>query len=213
MALVDAAPRGLVFGGKGNAVVNATWGIDTSVMSAVEEAWEGKKGGRNHVDREEEADLPPFWDFDEEKLGAGVRKKLERVKTVVVKELKYKNEEVTLRDAAIVRWACFLVARRAALLSGMAVAAVLVQTGRANLPEESKIDIKNGEEESIFVGVDGSLVEHYPNFERTLRESLRALVGEQVEQRVDIGMAKDGSGVGAALCALQALKQSSDHVL
>jgi hypothetical protein len=40
------------------------------------------------------------------------------------------------------------------------------------------------------------LIEHYPGFERTLRESLRALVGEEVEKRVEIGMAKDGSGVG-----------------
>lgn len=41
-----------------------------------------------------------------------------------------------------------------------------------------------------------SLIEHYPNFNARLRESLRALVGEEVERRVDIGMAKDGSGVG-----------------
>jgi hexokinase len=47
------------------------------------------------------------------------------------------------------------VARRAALLSGMAVAAVLVQTGRANLPGEPKVDVKSEKEERISVGVDG----------------------------------------------------------
>ena len=41
-----------------------------------------------------------------------------------------------------------------------------------------------------------SLIEFYPNYEMTLRESLRLLVGEEVERKVDIGMAKDGSGVG-----------------
>ena len=41
-----------------------------------------------------------------------------------------------------------------------------------------------------------SLIEHYPKFNARLRASLRALVGEEVETRVDIGMAKDGSGVG-----------------
>ena len=65
---------------------------------------------------------------------------------------------------------------------------------------------------------------HYPNFQRILRESLRLIVGEEVEARVEIGEAKDGSGVGgktdmpldliffmadfyslAALCALMAL--------
>jgi hypothetical protein len=61
-----------------------------------------------------------------------------------------------------------------------------------------------------------------------MRESLRVIVGKEVERGVDIGMAKDGSGVGggycnscytfyagkylftllpAALCALQAIKQ------
>ena len=44
-----------------------------------------------------------------------------------------------------------------------------------------------------------SLVEHYPNFEPILRESLRFLVGSDVEKRVDIGLAKDGSGVGGKL--------------
>lgn len=51
------------------------------------------------------------------------------------------------------------------------------------------------------------MIEKYPEFEKDLRESLRVVVGEDVEKRVDIGLAKDGSGVGAALCALQALKQ------
>lgn len=59
-----------------------------------------------------------------------------------------------------------------------------------------------------------------------MRASLRTLVGPEVESRVDIGMAKDGSGVGgesnkipplsylhseylvAALCALVAQRQN-----
>lgn len=41
-----------------------------------------------------------------------------------------------------------------------------------------------------------SLVLHYPNFQQILRESLRLIVGEEVETRVEIGEAKDGSGVG-----------------
>lgn len=95
-----------------------------------------------------------------------------------------------------------MVARRAALLSGVAVAAVLLQTGRATLEGKPRLD-----EESINIGVDGSLIEFYPSFEQILRESLRAIVGPEVEKRVNIGLAKDGSGVGAALCALQAIKQ------
>ncbi|CAE6411520.1 hexokinase [Rhizoctonia solani AG-1 IB] len=53
-----------------------------------------------------------------------------------------------------------------------------------------------------------SLFEFYPNFEQRLRLSLQLLVGTEIEKEVKIGRAKDGSGVGAALCALQASKQS-----
>lgn len=41
-----------------------------------------------------------------------------------------------------------------------------------------------------------SLVEHYPYFETRLRAALNSIVGTAAEQRVEIGMAKDGSGVG-----------------
>lgn len=118
----------------------------------------------------------------------------------------------------IVRWVCGLVGRRAAQLSGVAVATVLVQTGRAVLPGETHQHLERSSEK-IPVGVDGryvpstkfvkslsiddikSLVEHYPGFEMALRESLRYLVGEEVEGRVDIGLAKDGSGVGGEISA------------
>ena len=75
-----------------------------------------------------------------------------------------------------------------------------------------------------------SLIQHYPNFNARLRDSVRELVGKEVEEKLEIGLAKDGSGVGgtlrfvwfeggvvfcvwltgnivAALCALQATKQ------
>jgi hexokinase len=78
VALVDAAPRGLIFGGKATTVVNTMWGLDTSVMSAVEDAW--NEGG-------EVGSVPPFGEFDEGRLEGLVKEKLE--------------PEVTLRDAAV----------------------------------------------------------------------------------------------------------------
>ncbi|KAF8472682.1 putative glucokinase GlkA [Kalaharituber pfeilii] len=62
------------------------------------------------------------------------------------------------------------------------------------------------EDQIIDLGVDGSVVEYYPSFERYLREALVDVkeIGEKVEKRVRIGVAKDGSGVGAALIALVA---------
>lgn len=58
----------------------------------------------------------------------------------------------------------------------------------------------------IDIGVDGSLVEFYPNFEEYIREALREIpeIGVEGERKVRIGIAKDGSGVGAALIALVA---------
>ncbi|KAJ7367923.1 hypothetical protein DFH08DRAFT_8902 [Mycena albidolilacea] len=201
LSLVDAAPKSLLFDGKTTAALNAQWGFDTSVMSGVEEAWEGK-GSKETVPP---ATVPQLADFEAPgKLDAGVKARLERIRAVLVKDLGFKEADVSLRDAAIVRWASSLIARRAALLSGVAVATVLIQTGRAVLSGQSGKPTKN--EPKIGVGVDGSLIEFYPHFEDTLRESLRLLVGEEVEKRVDIGMAKDGSGVGAALGALAATK-------
>ncbi|KAJ8086161.1 hypothetical protein PM082_004983 [Marasmius tenuissimus] len=203
LSLIDAAPKPLIFQGKFTPAVTNQWGLDTSVMSDVEEAWEGKEG----KDADVKLNLPKFSAFDAEKLTPEVKAKLERVRKVVVAKLGFADQDVSLLDAAIVRWVSHLVARRAALLSGVAVAAVLLQTGRASLPDSNGKFPKRDSTEKIGVGVDGSLIQFYPNFEKTMRESLRYLVGEDVEKRVDVGLAKDGSGVGAALCALQAVKQ------
>ena len=40
------------------------------------------------------------------------------------------------------------------------------------------------------------MYQHYPGFEERMREALRILLGEEVEKRVEMGLAKDGSGVG-----------------
>ncbi len=41
LSLVDSTPQALLFGGKSTAGLNKHYGIDTSFMSAVEEAWIG----------------------------------------------------------------------------------------------------------------------------------------------------------------------------
>lgn len=64
------------------------------------------------------------------------------------------------------------------------------------------------EDDIIDIGVDGSVVEYYPGFEDHIREALREIpeIGPEGEKRIRIGIAKDGSGVGAALIALVAGK-------
>ncbi|GAB7354309.1 hypothetical protein MBLNU459_g4828t1 [Dothideomycetes sp. NU459] len=63
--------------------------------------------------------------------------------------------------------------------------------------------------ELIDIGVDGSLIEFYPGFEEGMRSALRDVqeIGLTGEQRIRIGLAKDGSGVGAALIARAAEEQ------
>lgn len=53
---------------------------------------------------------------------------------------------------------------------------------------------------------DRSLIQFYPNFEDQLRDSLRHLVGKKVEEAVEIGMARDGSGVGGKPIHLSSLR-------
>ncbi|RHZ53574.1 putative glucokinase [Aspergillus thermomutatus] len=61
----------------------------------------------------------------------------------------------------------------------------------------------------IDIGADGSLIEFYPAFETEMRGAMRDVpeIGQAGERRIRIGLAKDGSGVGAALMA-QAARQS-----
>lgn len=243
LSLIDAAPRPLLFNGKSSEPLNTHYGLDTAVMSEVEEAWESGRAeqaaGVKVNGTAQDWQSPHFTDVDS--LGPTDLARLERIRSIITQRLSLHSADVSLRDAAIVRWASSLVANRAAKLSGTALAAVLVQTERAKLGGGFVPD-----EERITVGVDGrwvlfkwtsgiwplitnhgncSLIQHYPNFNTHLRDSLRSLVGEEVEKRVEIGLAKDGSGVGgnapfimnvfvipdyvsaAALCALQAVKQ------
>jgi hexokinase len=59
------------------------------------------------------------------------------------------------------------------------------------------------DEDIIDIGADGSLIEFYPEFEAEMRSAMRDVpeIGEAGERRIRIGLAKDGSGVGAALMA------------
>jgi hexokinase len=154
----------------------------------------------------------------------------------------------SIDDARAVKEIAHAIAERAARLSGAAVAAIVIHTGRLNpgassVPQPKSVaaiaeDIKNlnlaeaasaaanklvdtaglavNEEEIVDIGVDGSLVEFYPGFEDYMREAMRAVpeIGAAGERRIRIGIAKDGSGVGAALIALVAAKmeQSNDYV-
>ncbi|CUM46553.1 uncharacterized protein AC631_05691 [Debaryomyces fabryi] len=84
------------------------------------------------------------------------------------------------------------IAHRAAYLSAIPVAAIL-----------NRIKTQYSHDDKDFeFGCDGSVVEFYPGFQTSVLEALdiiNPLEGEN--KKVHLKIAKDGSGVGAALCA------------
>lgn len=176
---MDTCPP-VLFGGHSTAQLNGHYGFDSAIMSEIENA-ETSDGIRQIL-------------FNNFNLDEGL---------------------ISEEDTETVQWACRIVATRAAKLSATAVAAVLVQTDHAIIG--GGYPNSNGKtDEMIMIGVDGryvifvpcmskvtssclSLVQHYPGFEERLREALRDIVGADVEKRVIIGLAKDGSGVGGEL--------------
>jgi len=104
-------------------------------------------------------------------------------------------------DCIAVKMLVHAIGKRAARLSAVALGAVIISTNKLN------------EDEIVDVGVDGSLVEYYPGFEEYIREAFREMpeIGEEGEQRIRIGLAKDGSGLGAALIALVAHKSPAEE--
>ncbi|GAQ03824.1 glucokinase [Aspergillus lentulus] len=123
--------------------------------------------------------------------------RMEEVKAALKDHLKIENPSDA--DCQAVKVLVHAIGKRAARLSAVPLAAILISTGK--LETDDMVDI----------GVDGSLVEFYPNFEGYLREALREVpeVGAAGEKKVRIGISKDGSGVGAALIALVASKNET----
>ncbi len=115
-------------------------------------------------------------------------------------------DAASTEDAEAVKVLVHAIGARAARLSAVAIGAIIIATGN------NKTNGKGGEDDVVDVGVDGSLVEFYPGFEDEIRGALREVpeIETEGEKRVRIGIAKDGSGVGAALIALVAAKDVED---
>ncbi|WVR05189.1 hypothetical protein IAU60_002201 [Kwoniella sp. DSM 27419] len=126
-------------------------------------------------------------------------KDAEEVKKLISSQLGVESQYIKDQDAEIVQWATRMVSDRACKLAAVAIAAIVLHTGADKVTEGEK-------DEGVDVGVDGSVAEFLPRFSERVAEGLRAILGEEGAKRVRLGLAKDGSGVGAALTALQAKK-------
>ncbi|KAJ1974883.1 hypothetical protein H4R34_004548 [Dimargaris verticillata] len=103
----------------------------------------------------------------------------------------------TLADRHIVKQVCMMLGLRSARLSGAAVASVM--SARKDLLEAG----------ICTVGIDGSMYEFYPRFEEYMREAIAEILGQQLTDNIVTTLAKDGSGVGAAIVAMIADKQKA----
>ena len=121
------------------------------------------------------------------------------VKKLLIGDVGVPAEHVSDADVETVRRVCRAVSTRAARLSGTAIAAVLVRTGTFAWDGTSANDLP------VVLGFDGSIIEHYPRFQERVLDALRGIFGDAAS-RIHITVVKDGSGVGAALGALQAKK-------
>ena len=98
----------------------------------------------------------------------------------------------SLVDRQIVKAVCNAVGVRAARLAACHIAAVLTKTGKVG--------------EQCTVAIDGSLFEFYPEFEKNMAAALAEILGEQALSKVGFALARDGSGLGAAIIAMIASK-------
>lgn len=92
IALIDAAPKSLLFNGKTTPSINKHYGIDTSLLSSVEEAWQGT----GEIGR-----VIQFSIFDPEALEPSVKARLEQVRQVIIGQLGFHDSDVSLRDAEV----------------------------------------------------------------------------------------------------------------
>ncbi|KAJ2352890.1 hypothetical protein IWW50_004243, partial [Coemansia erecta] len=96
----------------------------------------------------------------------------------------------TLIDRKVVKNVCCMIGTRGVRLSAAAMSAVLLS--RPELLEST-----------VSVGIDGSMYQFYPRFESDLYDVSRVFLGADfVDNRLKLHLAKDGSGVGAAIVAM-----------
>ncbi|KAI3636555.1 hypothetical protein MIR68_005409 [Amoeboaphelidium protococcarum] len=94
-------------------------------------------------------------------------------------------DSTSVEDRRIVKRVCECVGIRAARLSAACVGGVIAQMNRLS---------------GCTVAIDGSVFEFYPHFKNRMLDALREIFGIAADN-IKLELARDGSGVGAALIA------------
>lgn len=166
--LLTLVDANLIFQGRHSAILNTHYGLDTAVMSDLEAGSPSAPSSAVSPDTSK-----PSTSSD-----------VGRLRQIVQSQLGIEDKYISDSDCYLVQRCSEIVGTRGARFSAAAIAAVFLQMNM----DKSKEDFP--------VGVDGSLVEFYPRFDERVRTALREVIGKEAEQRVQIGLAKDGSGVG-----------------
>ncbi|KAJ2788750.1 hypothetical protein GGI18_002781, partial [Coemansia linderi] len=141
--------------------------------------------------------LNAMWSVDTAYLSSGAvdtSPDLSEIQQVIEKTLNISNS--TFVDRQIFKVIAILVGERAARLSAVGVVATL--TKRADLLNKP-----------VTVGIDGSMYEHYPYFHDILVETASHFIPQEQFKNIKFTLAKDGSGVGAAITAMLAATYDS----
>ncbi len=163
LALIDAAPKPILFNGKSTERLNKHYGLDTEVLSLVEGAWRADAPREGVSEEEEEEENAALRDFSaplvEERIAPATLRRLNKVREVVQEHLGFAPGEVSLRDAALVQWAAALVVRRAARLSACGIATVALQMGYVTgLGKDARAAAPSTERKPYSIGIDGRWV-------------------------------------------------------
>ena len=111
--------------------------------------------------------------------------------TQLEKELQSRGITTTVQDRVLLREACVNISTRAARISAMGIASLLQLEVHHAAP-------------GTTVAIDGSVFELYPCFKERIEVGLEELLGVDRAHGIKLVLAKDGSGVGAAIIAASA---------
>jgi hexokinase len=122
--------------------------------------------------------------------------------------------QLRIDDVRAVKIIADAIGKRAARLAGMAIGSVLVKGNRLDDDDANTLPAAKSSNDSfspalVDIAVDGSVVELYPGFEGYMRETWRVMngIGPAKERRIKVGVAKEGSSIGAAVIALIVAKE------
>lgn len=121
------------------------------------------------------------------RISADTSSSLDQAKEILEENLGIPS--TTQFERECVREICNFVARRSARLSATILSGLC----------SKRSDLLEGE---VTVGIDGSLFANHPSFTSIMKSTLVELMGETRANKIHLALARDGSGIGAALTAM-----------